>query len=261
MTQRTRTILIAILVVIVILVLGWMTWREHGTASAPSTTPLSATSTSATSTDPGYTITPVSVSNNVVAPNYSAPLVCAASTPADQCVQFQAYAKTYASQIAKSPTDPNAWINLGTARSSAGDYAGAVAAWNYVAALYPTSPTAFDNLAELYADYTHQYALAESNWLQAIKVYPADPAPYQNLFDLYTTTSYTGTAGAPVSILKKGIAANPKAFNLQVLLARYYKSQGDTADAKVQYSAAIANAQAQGQPTMATQIQTEAAGL
>ena len=260
MDTKTRNIVIGAVIVVLVLVLGYFAWKERTNTTAPasmaSTTSSVASSTEATSTS-AYTIKQVPLSAAPATPDYRTPLVCVENVSADNCALFKQQAATYASQITANTVDPYAWVNLGTVREEAGDYSGALAAWQYVARLYPSVPTAFDNIADLYATYLKDYPKAESNWQTAIKVYPGDPAPYANLFNLYTTTSYVPSATAAVDILKQGIAANPKAVNLQVLLARYYKAHSDTAGASAEYAAAIANAQAQGQTTLATELQQE----
>jgi Tfp pilus assembly protein PilF len=65
-----------------------------------------------------------------------------------------------------------------------------------------------------------------------------------------------GTSAAE-DILKKGAAAIPDSVDIHVQLARYYKAKGDAADAKTQYDAAIGAANKNGQPAVATQLQTE----
>jgi thioredoxin-like negative regulator of GroEL len=100
--------------------------------------------------------------------------------------------------------------------------------------------------------------MANTNYLAAIKINPGQPDFYRALFTLYTTTSYKPTATAAEDILKAGIAANAKAVDLQVLLARYYKSAGRASDAAAEYAVAVSNAQSQGNQPLATQIQQEA---
>ena len=57
--------------------------------------------------------------------------------------------------------------------------------------------------------------------------------------------------------LKAAIASNSKAVHFRVLLARYYKDAGRTAEAKAQYDAAIAKARELGNTTLATQLEAE----
>ena len=106
-------------------------------------------------------------------------------------------------------------------------------------------------------NFLHDYTKAEANYLVGIKDAPSTTAFYKDLFSLYTTTSYKPSNTAAENILKQGISANPKSVDLQMTLARYYKSLGRAADAKAEYDAAIANAKSQNQSDLAAQIQAE----
>lgn len=235
-------------------------WQRTSPVVPAPETATSTVATSSTASTPGYTITEVPAANLPAAPEYQTPLVCASDLNAAACTQMQSEAATVAAQISKNPTNGVAWINLGTIRKINEDYSGAEAAWVYVTELYPKNSIAFSNLGDLYMNFLHDYTKADASYLSAIKDAPTDTSSYKNLFTLYTTTSYKPTATAAENILKEGIAANPKAVDLQVMLARYYTAQGRTADAAAEYSAAIANATAQGQTDLAAQIQAEAAG-
>jgi tetratricopeptide (TPR) repeat protein len=175
------------------------------------------------------------------------------------CTSLKAQAANAAAAIAKNVHDTDSWIVLGVARKEAGDYVGAAAAWQYVSAIAPTNPVSFNNLGDLYMNYLHDNAKAVSNYLTEIKNFPKSLDSYRNVFQIYTTTSYTGSATAAEDILKQGIAANPKAYDLEVLLARYYKAKGRTSDADTEYQAAAANATSQNLTDMATQIKAESA--
>ncbi len=264
MTQRTRATLASVLIAMAAVVLGLVTWHERGTSVTPPTTSstallnLASSTSTVASSSPGYTITPVQQSRAPAAPNHATPLSFPSSFTTDERTSYESQFGTVQKMLSQNPTQWSAWVQLGILRKDTGDYVGAVTDWKYVTKIYPHDATAFGDLADLYANYLHEYALAESNWLQAIKVSPANPLPYQNLFTLYTTTPYTGGSNAAASILKQGIVANPGSFYLEVLLARYYKAQGDIPDAKARYSAAVTNAQALGQNSVAAQIQVEA---
>jgi len=171
-------------------------------------------------------------------------------------VTFQQNADKIAAEIVKTPNDMRLWINLGTVRRTAGDYEGARLVWAFVAAVAPSNAAAFFNLGNLYGTDLKQYENAEINYKKAIQLLPTDTNPYRSLFEIYSTVYKTGTAAAE-NILKDGIKSNPRAVDLQVMLARYDTAQGRTADARIQYDAAIANARAQGNTALAGEITTE----
>ena len=265
MTAVQRNRIIALAVAVLIVAVGAYA-LFHQAASKPSPAmSANATTTEATSSIPDitvvgdgdYTITMLPVSQ---APDYNAPIVFSASITADVRGIINAQAATLRANIAKNDADFNSWIALGNLHKMAGDYAGATQIWDYASLVWPQNVVSFNNLADLYMNFTHQYAKAEANYLIEIQNTPTDLDSYQNLFTLYTTTSYTSGASAGENILKKGIALNPKAISLQITLARYYKAQGRTSDAQAEYQAAINNANAQGETALAAQIQQEKSG-
>jgi Tfp pilus assembly protein PilF len=106
-------------------------------------------------------------------------------------------------------------------------------------------------------NFLKDYSKAEQAYLSAIKADPAGAGAYRDLASLYDNL-YKKGEGAGEAILKKGVAASPDSVDLRVILARYYKDAGRTAEAKEQYQAAIAAANKAGQTEVAAQIQTEA---
>ncbi len=152
------------------------------------------------------------------------------------------------------------WIELGAARQVLGDYEGAAQAWSYAAALSPSTGVAYANLGYLYAHYLTDYAKAEANYLKGIANDPRAVNTYRNIFELYVYSYKQGTSAAE-DILKKGIAKLPDALDLKILLARYYRDGGRTAEARTAYDAAIASATAQHNPSLAAELTAEATSI
>jgi len=200
----------------------------------------------------------VPTTNKLIAPDYKASIAYSASINVDARTAIESQFMQTKSAIAKDLLDFDAWIRLGSLHKMGGDYGGAAKIWEYASLRWPTNVVSFANLGDLYQNFIHDYVKAESNWLQEVKNNAPYADAYRNLFTLYTTTTYHSSATAAEDILKKGIAASPKSVDLQVLLARYYKSLGRTADAKAMYEVSIQNAQSQGQTTLASSIQQEA---
>lgn len=190
------------------------------------------------------------------APDFRTPIAFSSDIAEDVRTQIQATADTLIGRISNDSADLLSWIDLGMMHKIGGDYKGAEVLWIYVSKAAPANSIAFQNLGDLYQNFLKDYPKAESNFLTAIKITPNDPNPYRALFSLYTSVHKVGTSAAE-NILKQGIQANPQSIDLQVILARYYKSVGRTAEAKAEYDAAIANAQAQGQLSLAAQVQDE----
>lgn len=201
------------------------------------------------------------VDTTISVPSYSKPLVFSSSTTSDVQSALTAQFEALQSIFKSKPTDYEAWLQLGIIRKIGGDYAGAAADWTYVGELYPKSPVPHDDLGDLYLNFTKEYAKAEGEYKQAIALNPQDANAYRALFSLYADFGYkTGTTAA-VDIMKQAIANNPKAIDLYVLLAQYYAKTGDTANARAEYSAAIAQAQAQNNPDLAAELGAEQAAL
>ncbi len=154
--------------------------------------------------------------------------------------------------------DMNRLIQKGTDYKKAGDYANAAKTWESVSSMWPQNIISFNNLGDLYMNYLKDYPKAEKNYLQHITNRSDDPNAYRTLFELYTTTSYKPSSTAAEDILKKGIANNTQAYDLNILLARYYKAAGRTAEAKAQYDLAIGIVTRQGNASLAAQIDEEA---
>ena len=71
--------------------------------------------------------------------------------------------------------------------------------------------------------------------------------------------SYKPSNTAAEDILKKGIAANPNAVDLQYLLAQYYKKLGRAPEAQSMFTAAADSATRQGKTDLAAQIKLDSA--
>ncbi len=196
----------------------------------------------------GATIKEIPIPNaaSVPAPSFKTPLTFLASlqlSPDVQTLLQQKYTADVAT-LSANAVDFDAWIDLGEARKLGGDYAGAAADWEYVSVIYPKNIVSFANLGDLYTNFLPNYPKAAANYEHEIANNPAYEDSYSDLFSLFTNQYPQGTT-TPQNVLKEGIAASPQSVDLYVLLARYYVSKGDTADAKIEYQVAIAQAQAQ----------------
>lgn len=193
------------------------------------------------------------------APDYTRPLTFTAKMSATEKSALQKSYATVQTEIKKDALSFNDWVYLGNINLMAGNYKLAQEYWDYVSLVWPTNVSSFNNLGDLYMSYLKDYPKAEANFLQAIKNKPDDTNPYRNLFTLYSETSYKPSNTAAEDILKKAIAANPRAVDMQYMLAVYYKKLGRTQDAQAMFQAAITNATNQGQTALAAQIKLEAA--
>ena len=185
-------------------------------------------------------------------PDFKAKLACSAG--GDVCASLAPKYAAIQEALAKDSADFWGWVDLGTYRKIAGDHHGAAAAWEYLSKQYPTNPTSFSNLGDLYLNYLKDAAKAEQNYLAAIKNYPENVNAYRALFEMYSAQKASAKA---IAILEKGIAANSKMIDLRVLLARYYKELGRPSDATAAYYGAIQAAESQGQKDLAASLRAE----
>lgn len=205
----------------------------------------------------GYTITATHAKSAIAPPDFNKPLAFTTDLTADARAILQAKWQIAIDALKKDPYDPETWIALGALRKIAGDYASAASAWEYASLLSPKNSISFNNLGDLYMNYLHNYPLAEKSYLTAISNQTTSPSFFASLATMYENFYKKGT-GLDEDILIKGIKANPKSIDLQVLLARLYTREGKTALAKAAYQAAITNATSQNKPDIATQLKIEA---
>ncbi len=103
---------------------------------------------------------------------------------------------------------------MGVDRKIGGDYAGAIAAWNYVAQTGPSSINyiAYGNLGDLYQNFDTNYAKAVTSYQAAIAINPNVPDYYLDLYNLYRYDD--NNPAAATAILQAGLKANPNSSEL-----------------------------------------------
>lgn len=262
-TPIQRNLIIGIAIAAVLLGIGIYIEKKNASGGTPPPASGAATSTAegngvAVEATGDYTVGEIS---GVTPPDYNKPVSFSASVSAEARTSINTNLAKIRAAITSNPTDFNAWISLGAFYHMGGDERMAEQVWLYAAALAPRASLPYNNLGDLYLNYLKDYVKAESAFKKAIAADAQDVGAYQNLFSLYTEYGYKKGTTAAEDILKKGIAANPGAYDLNVLLARYYAGLGRTADAKVQYEVAIKAAQVAGQTAVAEQLKAEMAAL
>jgi tetratricopeptide (TPR) repeat protein len=140
---------------------------------------------------------------------------------------------------------------------TAGNYDAAIAKLNAAIEIFPGNVVAHNNLADIYMNFKKDYAKAELNYKKVIESDPKQLDAYRNLLELYTLTPYRPTPNAHVDIVARALKSIPGAYDLQLMLARYYRDTGNIAAAKVQYQAAIDNAKGQNLLSVAADMQAE----
>lgn len=270
-SKRTAIILVGILVISLGLAtasytIGKNAHRVPATADSAATTTTSSSTVTigTTGASKGYTVKVISDTGaNPVAthPQIDRPIAFSADLSSDQTATFQNAADKLQAMLQDDPSSGGLWINLGTVRKMAGDYEGARQAWEYVANAAPNNTGALSNLADLYANFLKDNAKAETYYNKIIKLAPQGTDAYKNLATLYMTMNTPVANSKAEEVLANGIDANPRAYDLRLILARVYRQEGDVSDAKLEYSYAVNSASAQGMEDAAKSIKQEAAGL
>ena len=156
---------------------------------------------------------------------------------ADYLNKFQA-AKT---SLEQNPDNFTLWLSLGTLKKYAGDYEGAEKVWIYVGEIRPKNSISFGNLADLYTNFLKDYDKAISAYQTAIanSVGEAGNARfYRNFFEFYLY--YLNDKAAAESILLEGIEKNPANSELPILLAGFYRDEGNKQKAIEYFEKALA---------------------
>lgn len=151
--------------------------------------------------------------------------------------------KLFASAVEVLRKDPdflNGWMTIAGAKKSVGDFNGAAAIWEYVNEIRPLNSPAYNNLADLYANFLNDYPKAEAAYRMAIKNSAGEEKNvyfYQSLFDLYRYR-FQDPAKA-LATLDEGLAANPASSLLAAKAARYAAEINERQKALTYYRTAI----------------------
>lgn len=259
MTFSNKNMLIGAVVVIVLAAGIYMQYRN--TASRSSDGKM------VTNTGDGLTLNAdgnliiKEIDSSLVAPDFTRPIAFSSSVDADLRKALNANLAARQAALQANIKNFSAWIGLGMVYQMGGDYKKAEEIWTFASLLAPKSSAPFDNLGNLYLDYLKDYPKAERMFKTAVENDPTDIGAYRNLFSLYTTYGYKSGTSAAENIMKTAIAASPNAYDLHVLLARYYKEKGRTAEARAEYDLAISGAKAQDLNSVAADIEAEKATL
>jgi tetratricopeptide (TPR) repeat protein len=168
--------------------------------SQPATTTVSGVSGTGS-----YTVEPVEAK----IPSLDRPITITADLSDEVKTKLTDILEKNVELLRKEPTRVDLWLQLGVNRKIAGDFEGAIEAWEYVAQVAPTaqSAVAHGNLGDLYMYFIKDYAKAVTRFNQAIALNPNMIDYYRSLFYLYKDI-YKDPAKAQ-AILTQGLAANP----------------------------------------------------
>ena len=152
--------------------------------------------------------------------------------------KIEAEIKIISQTLKDTPDYLDGWLQLGILRKYIGDYEGAVFAWEYAAKIRPKDYVAFNNLGDIYHFYLKNLQKSESAIKKVIELRQDYTPAYKNLFELYTL-SYKEKVSLADDALIDGIAKNPKAYDLMIALAMYYKENGDKTGARKYFEMAL----------------------
>lgn len=140
-------------------------------------------------------------------PNLDRPYTPPSDLPAEvQATDREAVAGAVA-QLKIDPSHLAYWLQLAIYRKGADDYTGAEEIWLYCVARWPTDPTAYNNLADLYGNYLHEYDKAVTYWSKLIALQPNTISAYINLATLYDINMHD--AADAKATIAAGLKANP----------------------------------------------------
>jgi len=193
-------------------------------------------------------------------PNLNRQVRFTASTEAEVRAVVLTNIATLTSSLKANTDDLESWVSLGAMYKIAGDYAAARDAWEYASIIRPYNYPSFGNLGDLYHHYLKNYPKAESNYLRAIQNEPEFIDGYRGLYELYRY-SFSGKGEAAAQILKRGITANPQAYDLMILLGDYYRDRGEPSNAVTYYEQALMEVKRIGNTTLGADLEVKISAL
>lgn len=191
-------------------------------------------------------------------PSLDRPVIISDSFDAEAQIILTNNIEELTEQLRASPDRVDLWLNLGVYRKIAGDYEGAIEAWEYVAETGPDSVNyvAYRNIGDVYINFLKDYEVAEVNLRRVISLNPSILDSYRMLSDLYRYSYKTDTDLAE-QILLEGLGNNPESIDLMTSIAKYYKETEDIENAKKYYEQARDEAQKLGNTQLVDTLTTE----
>lgn len=132
------------------------------------------------------------------------------------------------------------WMQLGMLKKFVGDYKGAEQAWLKANEIRPKNSLSFHALADLYVNFTKEYAKAEPMYRQAIANSLGEQFNilyYRNFFYYYR--DYLHQPDKAEEVLLEGIQDNPQSADLVTLLASFYEEKGENSQAIEYYQKSL----------------------
>ena len=139
-----------------------------------------------------------------------------------------------------NPDEFQTWLILSGAKKAVGDYRGAEEIWLYVNQIRPFNSISFNNLGDLYANFLNEYDKAEEMFKIAVANSKGEEINWiyvRSLFDLYLKTNQPDKAE---NLLLESLANQPDNYDLNIMLASFYRDSGQKEKALQYYQKALA---------------------
>lgn len=188
-------------------------------------------------------------------PDLGRPFVPASRLPKD--IQDESIKKVASAtaELRENPERISRWLEVAVYRKNADDLEGAEEIWVYLTSHWPDNPIPYNNLADLYQNYTNEPRRAEDYWRKLITLRPDHIPAYRNLHDLYRTKLADDPQAE--AILREGLEKNPGILDLLIPLAIFERDRGKTDAALAHFEEAKKGADTQGNKQLAGLLQGE----
>lgn len=215
--SATQTLIVSVIAVATAGAGAWYFLRVPAAAPVDDGVVLNIDPNATSTVIGGYTITRVDGEPGA-APSVDRPVTISAALSAEAAATLRMLMQELLAELKANPDRADLWLQLGVHRKIAGDYAGAIEAWQYVATGAPSSISyiAHSNLGGLYMGELKDYPKAEVNYKAAIALSPKHVAAYLDLASLYRYLYKTNTSAA-ADIVAEGLANNPNNPDLLAL--------------------------------------------
>lgn len=243
MTSKTLIIGASLIVAIAaILGIAYLAVKSNPSLSQLATTTPDVT---ASTSMPGYTIEQVPIEGSGISlPDLDRKVLFAASIPADARIILQGQINATVANLKKNPNSVADWYNLAIYYHEADDFDGARLVWEFLVKAAPNNPVAYENLGKLYHFDLKDFPKAEMYFKEAMTI-DKTMDPYLELYELYDYSYKKDTSLAvdTLNIAAQKFATSSIPYDT---LGDYYRTKGDTTDARAAFTKALDRARANG---------------
>ena len=187
-----------------------------------------------------YYLLPEDFGQEGASSDYFTLTVMSTDIPEEKIKEYQEQLSALKKAIEADPDFVNHWFDVGLLKKLVGDYQGAEAAWIKAGEIRPANSTSFGNLADLYANFLHEYDKAEVAYEIAIK---NSAGEVKNLlfYRQYAEFAFyrLGDIAKTEEILLQAAEANPASSEPLIMLGSFYQDRGENQKAIDYYEQAL----------------------